>query len=59
MTHLAGAKLLLNSNAHNTEESLTPTSIQAIAQGAGLNDLEIKQVLEVNPRLLLRKLGPR
>lgn len=59
MTHLAGAKLLLNSNAHNAEELLTPTSIQAIAQSAGLNDLGIEQVLEVNPRLLLRKLGLR
>lgn len=59
MTHLAGAKPLLNSNAHNAEELLTPTSIQAIAQGLALNDLEIEQVLEVNPRLLLRKLGLR
>ncbi len=57
IAHLSGAKLLLNSDAHDESQLLTPVLARAIAHGAGLDDQEVNQVLQVNPRTLLRKLG--
>jgi histidinol phosphatase-like PHP family hydrolase len=57
IARLSGAKLLLNSDAHDETQLLTPALAQAIAQGASLTDQEITQVLQVNPRTLLQKLG--
>jgi histidinol phosphatase-like PHP family hydrolase len=57
IAHLAGAKLLLNSDAHDEEDLVTITSARAIAQGADLDEAEIKQVLEINPNALLQRLG--
>ncbi|MFO8100825.1 MAG: histidinol phosphate phosphatase domain-containing protein [Dehalococcoidia bacterium] len=51
-----GAGLLLDSDAHNEEDLLTPSSIDTILQSAGLNEEEMKQVLETNPLALLRKI---
>lgn len=53
----AGAKLLLNSDAHDSPDLLTPTSLLALARGAGLEEEEIKETLEFNPRALLKKLS--
>jgi putative hydrolase len=57
LARLAGAKVLINSDAHEKEELLTAVLARATAQGAGLDDHEIETALEANPRLLLRKLG--
>jgi histidinol phosphatase-like PHP family hydrolase len=59
IARLAGAKLLINSDAHDKEELLTPSLAHAIAQGAGLDERETETTLEANPRLLLQKLGLR
>lgn len=59
IARLAGAKLLVNSDAHEKQELLTPTLAQAVAEGAGLNEREVKQTLEANPQLLLQNLGLR
>jgi histidinol phosphatase-like PHP family hydrolase len=56
MARLTGAKLLLNSDAHNEHDLLTPSSALTIARGAGLDEPEINQMLEANPRALLQKL---
>jgi len=53
---LAGAKLLLNSDAHDEQDLLSPHLARQIAQGAGLNQEEIKEILENNPHALLRRL---
>ena len=59
IARLAGTKLLINSDAHEKEELLTPALARAIAEGAGLDDHEIETVLAANPRSLLQKLGLR
>jgi putative hydrolase len=51
-----GAKLLLNSDAHDDKDLLTPPVVTAIAQGAGLKDNELHQILLANPLALLSKL---
>ena len=59
IARLAGAKLLVNSDAHEKQGLLTPALAQAVAEGAGLNEREVKQTLEANPQLLLQNLGLR
>lgn len=56
IARLAGAKLLLGSDAHDTGDLLTTTLAHAIARGAGLDEDETNEVLSANPRLLLAKL---
>lgn len=56
MARLAGAKLLLNSDAHAPADLLTPASAQAVARGAGLDKKELDEVLLANPRRLLAKI---
>ncbi len=56
---LAGAKLLLNSDAHDEEGLLSPPLAQAIAQGSGLDNGEIEQMLYKNPSALLQGLNLR
>ena len=51
-----GAKLLLNSDAHDDEDLLTPPVVTAIAQSAGLAESELHQILIANPLALLSKL---
>ena len=43
-----GAKLLLNSDAHNEHDLLTTSLAAAIAHGAGLDDIACRQVLTLN-----------
>jgi histidinol phosphatase-like PHP family hydrolase len=57
IARLTKAKLLLNSDAHDEEQLLTPALAQAIAKGAALDEREINLVLQANPHALLRKLG--
>lgn len=59
MAQRAGARLLLNSDAHRDSDLLTETFARAVAQGAGLSDEEMKQTLYVNPHGLLDKLPLR
>jgi len=53
----AGASLVLDSDAHEPDDLLTPEFRLRVAKGAGLNDDEIHAVLQLNPRNLLEKLG--
>jgi len=52
----AGAKLLLNSDAHNEQDLLTASLADATTHGAGLNNTACKQVLTTNPRTLIKNL---
>jgi len=53
---LTGARLLLNSDAHNDTDLLSPLLARQIARGAGLSEDEINEILTNNPRILLRRL---
>ena len=53
----AGAATVLDSDAHEPDDLLTPDIRQKVAKGAGLNDDEVHALLETNPRKLLAKLG--
>jgi histidinol phosphatase-like PHP family hydrolase len=55
----AGAKLLVNSDAHQPGNLLTPEMAMKIALGSGLTPDESLCVLQDNPRALLRRLGVR
>jgi putative hydrolase len=60
-THVAavcqklGARLLVNSDAHNENDLLTPASAEDILKQAGLNNRQYQQILKDNPLLLLDK----
>lgn len=53
---LAGARLVLDSDAHAPQDLLTEPLARAIVLGAGLEDPASHQVLQTNPRQLLKKL---
>jgi putative hydrolase len=52
----AGAKLLLNSDAHNEQDLLTAPLASAIVHGTDLDDTSCHQILTVNPQTLIKKL---
>ncbi len=52
----AGAKLLLNSDAHGDQDLLTAPMAEAIVRGAGLDDTSCHQVLNLNPQALIKTL---
>ena len=52
----AGAKLLLNSDAHSEQDLLTASLADAIIHGTGLDDAACHQVLNVNPQALIKDL---
>ena len=54
----AGAKLLLNSDAHCQQDLLTASLADAIAHGTGLDDIACHQVLNINPQALIKNLPP-
>jgi len=62
-THVAsvcqkmGAKLLVNSDAHNEDDLLTPELTREILKKAGVNERNHTQILEANPLLLLERLN--
>ena len=53
----AGAITVLDSDAHEPDDLLTPDIRNKVARGAGLSDDEVHAQLEINPRRLLAKLG--
>lgn len=53
---ISGAKLLLNSDAHDETDLLSPLLARQIARGAGLSEEEIDDILVKNPRALLTRL---
>ena len=55
LARLAGAKLLLNSDAHDETELLSPDLAHNIARGAGLDEEEINEILTINPCALLER----
>lgn len=59
MARLAGAKLILDSDAHDEFDILTVKSAYSIAQNATLSEIEITSTLEINPQALLQKLLTR
>ena len=52
-----GAKLLLDSDAHEPEDLLTLELVRKIALGAGLSEDESVTLLESNPPALLKRYG--
>jgi putative hydrolase len=52
----AGAKLLLDSDAHNEDDLLTPELINDILTSAGITENQ-QQILEKNPQSLLQKIN--
>ena len=53
----AGASLLVDSDAHEPGDLLTPEMFKKIALGAGIMEKEAPEILDEHPRALLRKLG--
>ncbi|MCX8125889.1 MAG: histidinol phosphate phosphatase domain-containing protein [Dehalococcoidia bacterium] len=53
----AGARLLINSDAHSDEDLLTSGVLKKIVAEAGLTEWQAKQVLVENPQALLKKIG--
>ena len=59
VAQLAGAKLLLGSDAHDENDLLTAPFAYAVILGAGLDDNACRQVLTVNPQALIENLSPK
>lgn len=55
----AGAKLVVNSDAHEPSDLLTRAFQERVARGAGVDDRLLADVLESNPRWLLERLLQR
>ena len=53
----AGAITVLDSDAHEPDDLLTPDIRQKVAMGAGLSEEEVHALLETNPQHLLKELG--
>ena len=53
----AGAAMVLDSDAHEPDDLLTPELIHKIALGAGLTEKEAHALIELNPQHLLARLG--
>jgi putative hydrolase len=52
----AGARLLVDSDAHTDGDLLTEAFTNAVAHGAGLEDAACEQILTANPELLVKKI---
>ena len=59
MAQLTGAKLLLNSDAHEEADLLTPPLARQIARAAGLDEIEIDEILITNAQEFLKRLSQR
>jgi len=57
VANAAGAKLLVNSDGHDTGDLLTPDFARAVALGAGVEESELNTILNDNPLALLAKLN--
>lgn len=53
----AGATTVLDSDAHEPDDLLTPDIRRKVAMGAGLDESELQTLLVTNPLRLLSKLG--
>ncbi len=51
----AKARLLVNSDAHGEDDLLTPDSVKAVLQQAGIGDQNYNQILDHNPLFLMEK----
>ena len=56
LARLAGVKLLLNSDAHEEADLLTPPLARQIVLGAGLDEKDINEILITNAQALLKRL---
>jgi histidinol phosphatase-like PHP family hydrolase len=56
LARLTGAKLILNSDAHQEEDILTSAMVRQVALGAGLDEAEIEEMLVTNVQALLEGL---
>ncbi|HUV52171.1 MAG TPA: PHP domain-containing protein, partial [Dehalococcoidia bacterium] len=59
MARRTGAKLIVDSDAHDELDLLTSESARSIAESASLTEAEIIEALQTNPQALLRKLLPK
>jgi histidinol phosphatase-like PHP family hydrolase len=59
MARRAGAKLIVDSDAHEESDLLTPELAYTIAKNALLTEAEITATLQTNPQALLAKLQAR
>ena len=57
MAQQAGALTVLDSDAHEPDDLLTPELTRKVALGAGLSHEEARTLLQSNPESLLNKLG--
>jgi putative hydrolase len=55
----AGARLLVNSDAHDEDGLLTDSFSDAVISGTGLNEAECRTGLSLNPKGLVEKLAKR
>ena len=58
MALMSGAKLLLDSDAHDSEDLLTEELARAVLKGAGLEDKQVLDVLESMPVDLIGRVSP-
>lgn len=54
---VSGFKLLVNSDAHDVPDLLTPAFATAVLKGSGLHEAEVEQVLSANPQALVSSLA--
>ncbi len=59
IAQLTGARLLVNSDSHDEQDLLDSELACSVAQGAGITNEEIENVLHTNPLTLLNKLSRR
>lgn len=52
-----GADLLVNSDAHNIGDHLSPETALLVAKGAGLSESEAEKVLYKNPEILMKRIN--
>lgn len=52
-----GARLLVNSDAHNEDDLLTVESARDILRAVGIEENNVNQIMEKNPLLLLERLN--
>ena len=57
MAKSAGARMVLDSDAHEPGDLLTPAYAMKVARGAGLDEEEARALLEDGPRAFLEELG--
>lgn len=55
MALMAGARLLLNSDAHTESDLLTPSFARQVVRGAGLEEKELDDILLNNPQALIQR----